>query len=101
MKLIYNVTVNISDTKHEEWVLWMLETHIPDVMKTGKFLDYRFCEVVSDDPEGTTYSIQYSCENRAILDEYLMNHSPELQKEHKEKFEGHYVAFRTLLKWLN
>lgn len=100
MKLIYNVTVNISEVKNEEWVNWMTETHIPDVMNTGKFLDYRFSEVLSDDPDGFTYSIQYSCENRETLDDYLQNDSVKLQQEHKEKFEGHYVSFRTLLRWI-
>lgn len=100
MKLIYNVTVNISDIKHEEWLSWMTETHIPDVMKTGYFLDFRFCEVMADDPEGKTYSIQYSCENREQLDLYLQKESPRLQQEHKAKYEGHYAAFRTLLRWI-
>ena len=35
---IYNVTVNVSDDVHIEWLKWMKETHIPDVMKTGCFI---------------------------------------------------------------
>ena len=100
MKIIYNVTVNVSDTKHNEWLSWMKEEHIPDVMKTGKFLEHRFCKVLSDDPEGTTYSIQYVCENHEILESYMRNDAPALQKDHNDRFEGHVVAFRTLLKWM-
>ena len=100
MKIIYNVTVNISDTKHDEWVNWMRDVHIPDVMNTGKFLEHRFCKVLSDDPEGTTYSIQYVCENHQTLEAYIKDDAAELQKDHHNKFEGHFVAFRTLLKWM-
>jgi len=100
MKVIYNVTVNISDTKHDEWVAWMRDIHIPDVMKTGKFLEHRFCKVLSDDPEGTTYSIQYVCENHTALESYISEDAAALQKDHHNKFEGHFVAFRTLLKWM-
>ncbi|MCE3229382.1 MAG: hypothetical protein K0S32_3933, partial [Bacteroidetes bacterium] len=31
---IYNVTVNISNDIHTDWLKWMKEIHIPDVMKT-------------------------------------------------------------------
>ncbi|MGB0427849.1 MAG: DUF4286 family protein [Flavobacteriales bacterium] len=101
MKLIYNVTVNISDEKHEDWLHWMQTKHISDVMETGFFEEYRMCKVLSDDPEGQTYSIQYVCTDRAKLNNYLQQHAPKLQEEHKSNFEGHYVAFRTLLEWIH
>ena len=31
------------------------------------------------------------------LNEYQKNHAPELQKKHTSKFDGKFVAFRTLL----
>ena len=36
MKIIYNVTVNIDDTVHDEWLIWIKE-HIHQVLATGKF----------------------------------------------------------------
>lgn len=98
MKIIYNVTVNIDDSAHEEWLNWMKTKHIPDVMETGRFIENRFCKVLSDDPQGTTYSIQYLCENHTVLEEYMKTEAPALQKEHSKKYEGKFVAFRTLLK---
>ncbi|MCT4665201.1 MAG: DUF4286 family protein [Flavobacteriales bacterium] len=98
MKIIYNVTVNIEETVHTEWLQWMKETHIPEVMATGKFIDNRFCKVLSDDPQGITYSIQYLCENHEILEDYMKNDAPKLQRAHNVKYEGKFVAFRTLLK---
>jgi hypothetical protein len=101
MKIIYNVTINIDDSVHDNWVQWMKETHIPDVMNTGKFIDNRFCKVLSDDPQGTTYSIQYLCESHAVLEDYLKTNAPTLQKEHSARYEGKFVAFRTLLKLMD
>ena len=34
--VIYNVTVNIDDSAHDEWLIWIKE-HIPQVLATGKF----------------------------------------------------------------
>ena len=95
--IIYNVTVNVEDSVHEEWVRWMREQHIPEVMKTGYFTEHRFCRILVKEETGTSYSIQYLCRNMEELDIYRRDHAPRLQKEHSDKFHGKFVAFRTLL----
>ena len=95
--IIYNVTVNIEDEVHQDWLTWMKEIHIPDVMKTGYFLENRFCKVLVEEESGTTYSIQYTCSSMADLEEYYNTHAPRLQKDHQDKYAGKFVAFRTLL----
>ncbi|RZJ65518.1 MAG: DUF4286 family protein [Flavobacterium sp.] len=35
--IIYNVTINIDESVHEQWFEWMMEKHIPAMMETGKF----------------------------------------------------------------
>ena len=96
--IIYNVTVNIDDDVHEDWVTWMRDVHIPDVMATGYFLENRFAQVLVEEQQGTTYSIQYLCKNLLDLEEYQNGHAPRLQADHTSRYEGKFVAFRTLLK---
>jgi len=96
--IIYNVTVNIEESVEQEWLQWMKDTHIPDVMKTGMFLSSKMTHVlVEDQMGGKTYSIQYTCENKETLDEYEQKYAPALQKDHNDKYQGKFVAFRTLL----
>jgi hypothetical protein len=97
--IIYSVTVNISDKKHEEWKEWMLEKHIPDVMDCGIFTAYRMSRVISrqEGEEGHSYNIQYDCPSMKDLHKYQIDHAPALQAEHTEKFKDDFVAFRTLL----
>lgn len=95
--IIYNVTVNIENDVREEWLRWMKEIHIPDVMNTGYFIENKICKVLVDEEQGTTYSIQYTCETMDHLKEYQRQHAPRLQKEHADKFADKFVAFRTLL----
>jgi len=95
--IIYNVTVNIENDVHEEWLNWMKEIHVPDVMRTGYFVENKICKVLVDEEQGTTYSIQYTCVNMKDLEEYQREHAPRLQKEHAEKFANKFVSFRTLL----
>lgn len=95
--LIYNVTVNVEDPVHDEWLAWMKEVHIPAVMATGYFLEYRMCRVLAEEDTGKTYAIQYSCKNKTDLEEYQDREAPRLQAEHRKKFQDKFVAFRTIL----
>ena len=94
---IYNVTVNIDDTAHDDWVSWMKKSHIPDVLNTGLFTSCRFCKVMVEEESGTTYSIQYLAKDMEALKLYQEMYAPGLQKEHTDRYAGKFVAFRTLL----
>ena len=98
--IIYNVTVNIDESVHAEWLEWMLNKHIPDVMATGMFVENRVLRLLSgqqEDETGATYAIQYSCESLEKLEDYQKRFAPALQKEHTERYHGKFGAFRTLL----
>ncbi len=94
---IYNVTINIEASVHDEWLKWMQEEHIPDVMKTGCFIDNRMLKVLNVEDEGVTYSVQYTFLNMSDMDEYRTKYAPELQKHTADKFKDKFVVFRTLL----
>ncbi len=95
--ILYNVTVAIDPSVEKEWVNWMRSVHIPDVMATGCFIESRFSKVQTEEEEGLSYAITYLCEHKELLEKYRNNYAPELQKEHSEKFNGRFAAFRTLL----
>jgi hypothetical protein len=95
--IIYNVTVNIENDVREEWLNWMKNVHIPEVMATGLFLEHKICKVLVDEEQGTSYSIQYTAANMEDLQEYQRVHSKRLQKEHNDRYANKFVAFRTLL----
>ena len=97
--IIYNVTVNIEDSIQLDWLNWMKTVHIPEVMETGYFLDNRMSKVLTTQEGETehTYAIQYTCNSMAELDEYQEKCAAPLQEEHGKRYQGKFVAFRTLL----
>lgn len=95
---IYNVTVNIEESVHEDWLNWMKEVHIPEVLATGLFIDNRLCKVMIEEEQGITYSIQYRLKDLASLDVYQKNFAPKLQVEHSTRYRDKFVAFRTILR---
>jgi len=96
--IIYNVTININHDVHDEWLKWMQQSHIPEVMSTGLFTESKMLRLIGDeDSGGTTYAIQYTCASMDDYDKYRLEFAPALQKQTQEKFKDKFVAFRTLL----
>ena len=95
--IIYNVTVNIDLDVETQWVKWMKEVHIPEVMATGLFLESRMMRVLANDEGGTSYAIQYSVADMAHFESYQRDHAPRLQAETEKFYDGKFAAFRTLL----
>ena len=76
----------------------MKEVHIPDVMATGMFTNYKMMHILGmDEGEGITYAIHYECKSRQNLEQYQNQYAPRLQKEHIDKYKDKFVAFRTLM----
>ncbi len=95
---IYNVTINIEESVHDQWVSWMKEVHIPDVLSTGKFTSARMCRVmVEEEMGGLTYSIQYFTKDKATLMAYYKEDAPRLRQDLQRLFVDKFVAFRTEL----
>ena len=95
--IIYNVTVSIDKAVETEWLDWMKNTHIPDVINTQLFLDCTISRVLSEEIGGQTYAVAYSCKSMEDYNLYKTKFATELQEEHREKFAGKFAAFRTLL----
>ena len=56
--IIYNVTTNIHESVHDQWLKWMQEKHIPEILATQKFSSARIVKVlVNEEMGGITYSV--------------------------------------------
>ena len=97
MKVIYNVTVNIDHDVKDEWLKWMKEVHIPEVLETGLFLEAKLSKILAESGGGESFSIQYLLNNMDDYETYQKDHAPQLQQKHQQKWADKSVAFRTLL----
>ena len=96
---IYNVTTNIDETVQAEWLKWMKEKHIPDMLATGKFTNAKMSQVmIVEEMGGATYSVQYTTDSLETLQEYFKEDAPKLRDESLKLFKDKFVAFRTELK---
>ncbi|SFW30222.1 protein of unknown function [Sinomicrobium oceani] len=95
---IYNITINIEESVHEEWLVWMKEIHIPDILATGKFSNARMLKVlVDEDMGGVTYSVQLMADSRDILEKYYAEDAERIGAALQKRFADKFVTFRTEL----
>ena len=98
--IIFNVTSNIDESIHDEWLKWIKE-HIKQVLATGKFEKATLTRVlVEEEMGGVTYSVQYRALSRAALDAFYKEDSPAFRAEISKKFGDKMLAFRTELEIL-
>lgn len=96
--LIYNVTINIDESVHDQWLQWMREKHIGEVLATGKFTSARLIRVlIEEQMGGVTYSIQYTTDCKETLQSYYDEDAPRLREEGIRLFGDKMHAFRTEL----
>jgi hypothetical protein len=95
---LYNVTIGIDKDVEEDWLIWMKEDHIPEVLSTGKFVTHKMYKVLHENNDGSvSYSVQYFAETLDHVVSYLEQFAPTLVEKHKQKYGSKHVAFRTLL----
>ena len=96
---IYNVTTKVDHSIAGEWVEWMQQVHVPAVMSSGCFEKYQLvCLLEVDEEEGPTFAAQYYAPSKAIYDEYILNHAPQLREDAISRWGDKFISFRSLMK---
>ncbi|WP_413999840.1 DUF4286 family protein [Flavobacterium sp. W1B] len=100
--IIYNVTTNIHESVHDQWLSWMQQKHIPEILATGKFSSARMVKVlIEEEMGGTTYSVQYTTDSKETLEKYYQEDQSRLQAEAFQLFADKMLSFRTELELIS
>ena len=97
-QILYNVTIKVIKEIEHDWLDWMKNIHIPEVMATKCFHNSRIGKLLFlDEEDGVTYTTQYLCENMDTFNKYNELYARSLQEKHQERYLEKYVAFRSLM----
>lgn len=96
--LVYNVTTHLHWNIHEDWLRWMQEVHIPEVLETGCFTGSSLLRLLEvDEAEGPTYAVQYHAATHADYQRYLAEHASRLRQSSIAVWGNRVIAFRSLM----
>jgi Domain of unknown function (DUF4286) len=96
--IIYNVTIKVDHSIAHQWLAWLKEEHIPDVITTGCFTNaavLRLLEV--DETEGPTYAVQYHAESKVLYNRYIEQFAQDMRKRGADKWGEKIIAFRSVM----
>ena len=100
--IVYNITIKITPAIEADWVAWQQQEHIPEIMTTGMFLEYKFFRLLEqDDEEGITYVLQYFTQSMQNYQQYLQEYALTLRQKAFEKWNDQFIAFRTVMESVN
>ena len=100
--IIYNVTIKVDSAIQYDWLQWLKEEHIPDMISTGCFIQTTILQLLeTDDTEGPTYAIQYHAESKAIYNRYIHQFSNIMRQKSFDKWGNHFIAFRSVMQVVN
>jgi Domain of unknown function (DUF4286) len=92
------MTVGIDKDVEQEWLQWISDEHLPKVMGTGMFIDFKIFKVLHDqDERSVSYSVQYFAETIDQVTGYFEKYAPALLEEQRIRFRDKHIAFMTLL----
>ena len=95
---IYNITIKVNRPISDQWMKWQMEEHIPDIMATELFNDYKVYRLHDqDDSESLTFIFQFHTSDRNNYDQYIKEHAPRLREKTFQKWRDGFIAFRSLL----
>jgi hypothetical protein len=95
---IYNLTIKVTHSIAHEWLHWLKNEHVPDVIGTGCFTHACILQLLEvDDAEGPTYAIQYFAESKEGYDLYIEKFAGEMRQKSFEKWGDQFIAFRTIM----
>jgi hypothetical protein len=96
--IIYNVTIKVELQIADAWLKWLLDEHIPDIIQTDCFVDYKVVRLLEvDDSDGPTYAIQYYAQSKADYNRYIEIHASKMRKRSFEKWGEQFIAFRSVM----
>ena len=100
--IIYNVTIKVHTSITEDWLLWLKEVHIADVINTGCFTHAVILRLIEvDETDGPTYAVQYYAESKGFYNNYIENHASIMREKSFAKWGDKFIAFRSVMQVVN
>jgi hypothetical protein len=100
--IVYNVTIKIASAIHTDWLQWLQQVHIPEVIQTGCFTHAVILRLLeTDETEGPTYAVQYFAESKGLYNNYIENHAGIMRQKSFDKWGSQFIAFRSVMQVVN
>jgi len=100
--IVYNITTKVHTSIDSDWLSWMQNEHIPQILATECFTGASVLRLMEiDDSEGPTYAVQFRADSKAQYNRYIELHAPKMRQHSFDKWGDKFIAFRSLMEVVN
>lgn len=95
---IYNITLKVSWSAHDEWLQWLKTYHIAAIMELGCFEKSQLLRLHNiDESDGATYALQFYAGSKSDYNRYIELHAAEIAIIEQRFWGMKVVSFATLM----
>lgn len=95
---IYNVTTAVDPSIKEEWILWMKEFFLPEMLATKKFHNAYLMEVLTSEKNVCSFAVHYQAHSPKDILDYEKEYKNKMESMMWKKFAEKALSFPTKLK---
>lgn len=96
--LILNITTKVMHEIEKDWLQWMKDVWMKEMMATGLFSECRFCKLMdNDDEEGLMYVTQFYCDTMENYNTFVDEQDERLRQLGHQQFGNSFISFRTIM----
>jgi hypothetical protein len=92
--VLYCVSVEVDGEIRDDWLAWMRDVHVPDVLREPGF---QRAVIHRDAADEARFAIHYEVSGRDALDRYFSGAALRLRSEHEARYGGRARATRQVL----
>jgi hypothetical protein len=96
--IVYNISMKVDPAIEKDWMQWQQQEHIPAIMASGQFSDYKFYKLLEEEKdESATYVVQFLAPSIENYQYYISNFAPRLREQAFDKWGNLFIAFRSVM----
>lgn len=94
--VVYNITIQVEWNIIKDWLTWQKEEHIPEIMSTQLFDDYKMFRLLEqEDLDSATFIVQYFTSSTERLRKYLDEFAPLMRQKAFARWGNQFIAHHT------
>lgn len=96
--IIYNITTKVHNSIAADWMQWLKNIHVKEVMESDCFTEYKIVKLLEiDETDGPTFAVQFFAESKGLYNRYIEKFAGEMRKRSFEKWGDKFISIRTVM----
>ena len=96
--IIYNITTKVHHSIALEWLQWLKEIHVKEVMESNCFTEFKIVKLLEfDETDGPTFAVQFAAESKGLYNRYIEKFAGQMRKRSFDKWGDKFISIRSVM----